>query len=667
MRCLGRTKQYKRCKNQCKFIFCSFHKRQWIALISFLSVLITLLWNTINIVSYFNIIQKKDEVQNLSFNPIFQPNDSVNFNVLITRFEGFTTNEDTYCIGRSIQERFGIIDASSVLQTPIKSAYADSILNPKSPAEARLLLKKHNVDLLIYGLVSNVKENCEGVNLYLRYSIDESLFANVKSAIKIDESNHGDKYSYVNPDQIVKGELKINHLSLKNWVGGLVDLKLDNPSKAFLELDSRINDTLLNPTEISTIYRSIGLTYNELKHFKRAIAAFDTAINLNPNDTISYNKKGVALKNLKYYKKAIKAYNKALEIDSTYAPAYSNRGNCYKYLGLNEKALTSFNKAISLDSTNSNFYINRGIQYSNIEKYSDAISDFNTAIKLNPKDPAAYVNRGLTYKRKGAKKAISDYNYALTLDSNYISAYNNRGIIYKNQKKYDLALKDYNKAIKLAQREHTHSFFNRGILHLILKNNNLAINDFDKSIELNPKDFDGYYYRGLAKFKLEKYESAVKDFSKSIFLNDSLAMSYYQRGKSYNGLKIYKKAIKDFDMVINLDSTNSNAYSQKAFAYRKSQNPEKALKDYGKSIELNPRFVNTFNTRGILYLKTGYTDSAIEDFQKVISIDNTFYYGYINLLFAYCIKFWYLLILLSILIISFFKRKRIIALISKRK
>ena len=59
-----------------------------------------------------------------------------------------------------------------------------------------------------------------------------------------------------------------------------------------------------------------------------------------------------------------------------------------------------------------------------------------------------------------------------------------RGILYYNQGKYNLAEKDYNKAIVLNSR-YTKAYINRGILFKKLGEYNLAEKDYTKAIELN--------------------------------------------------------------------------------------------------------------------------------------------------------------------------------------
>ena len=54
-----------------------------------------------------------------------------------------------------------------------------------------------------------------------------------------------------------------------------------------------------------------GFTLNALKRYEEALAAYEQAIRLNPNDANAYHGKGVALSGLKRYEEAGQAFTKA--------------------------------------------------------------------------------------------------------------------------------------------------------------------------------------------------------------------------------------------------------------------------------------------------------------------------------------------------------------------
>ncbi|MEW2921265.1 MULTISPECIES: tetratricopeptide repeat protein [Flavobacteriaceae] len=589
---------------------------------------------------------------------IFPSSDSLNFNVLITRFEDYVTQNDAECIGKSIQQSIGVIDANNESTIPIVSVYADSILSPNNQTLAKELQEEHNADLIIYGLARNI-EDCNSAEVCFRFNVNENFVSRENPEFNIPVTKHDAKYVITTPVQIESGNFEINEFSIRKWISLLAELKINKKKISFVDLERIMidSDTLSNE-ELANVYLNIGLTCKSLKQYDCSIEAYSKAINLFSDNSEYYNYRGIVYKNSQNFQLAIEDYTKAISLNPTYHKAYYNRGAAYDRSKNYQASIEDFSRAIELNPEDEDYFIYLGFVYDKMKEYHKAIKYYSIAISMNPIDTLAYGNRATTYRDLNQKKkAMEDIEMALSLDSTYSPSYNSRGIYYKNERKYQLALKDYNKAILLSNGEHTYAYFNRGFLHILLGNYSKAVNDFDKSTELNPEDYDGYFFRGIAKLELKNYESAIEDFNQSIELNDSINDNYYHRGRSFYKLKKYGEAIEDFDRAIQLNASNFRAYSSRASAYFKIQNQKKALSDFDKAIELNPDWANTYNSRGVLYLKTLNVNYAINDFKKAISLENNHFYSYVNLFFSYCLKYWYLVIAILAVLMVFVARK----------
>ncbi|NCQ72802.1 MAG: tetratricopeptide repeat protein [Microcystis aeruginosa W13-13] len=166
-----------------------------------------------------------------------------------------------------------------------------------------------------------------------------------------------------------------------------------------------------------------------------------------PNSTTAetYFKQGEDYRNNNQYDKAIAAYNKAIEVNPQFAEAYLYRGGVYYNLKEYDKAMADCNKPQLFQA-----YLYRGLVYHNLKEYDKAIKDYNKAIEINPQDAYAYNNRGIVYHNlKEYDKAMADYNKVLEINPQDADAYNNRGLVYHNLKEYDKAIKDYNKALEI--------------------------------------------------------------------------------------------------------------------------------------------------------------------------------------------------------------------------
>lgn len=117
--------------------------------------------------------------------------------------------------------------------------------------------------------------------------------------------------------------------------------------------------------------------------------------------------------------------------------------------------------------------------------------------------------------------AIRHYTRALQNNSLGFSAldlpvvYRNRGVSYRHLKQYDLAIADFDHAIRLDPR-YVHAYISRGVVYTILRRFDRAIADYDQAILLDPEFAIAYRNRGDVYDALGQYERASEDYDKAI-------------------------------------------------------------------------------------------------------------------------------------------------------
>lgn len=613
----------------------------------------------------------KNTQNHSKFTTIFPEDDKNNFNILIVRFEDYINDDTTNCIGSSIQDKIGVIDANEGEHIEIISKYADTISAPRSLREAKNIQEHHNADLIIYGTAKNLID-CHKADVCFRYNIREDLLSSKTPEFGIKRAIHDSKTLLTSPEQIEKDNFEISSLALNKWIIILAELKLNKKNISFNELEKILVDSdTISSERLSKIYLNISKTCTSLNQFECAILGYTKALDLYPKKWCYYNYRGIAYKNSKKYSEAISDYSKAIQLNPKYADAYYNKGRAYKLMGEYDSSILSFKKAIEIDSLDEDYFISLAHTYSKKKDFESAIFSLDKAISINPNDTLAYSYRGVVNRRMGNREsALHDFYLAISLDSTYFQAYNNRGILYKNEKMYDKALVDYNKAVKLDESGESYVYYNRGVLYSILNQNHLALADFNKYLSYEPNDLEGFFERGRVLSKLGRHKSAIKDYQKALELNtpnDDPSL-FYKKAISYKELNNYSLAIKNYDSVILLDSSRSKVFFQRGFAHNKSGNKNNALRDFNHAISLDSSLVNAYNTRGVLFLELGNLEHAITDFKSTIALDPYFFYAYVNLFYSYAIlKYWYLSIFLILLVIVLFYRRRLKRILRKFK
>ncbi|MCA2879595.1 MAG: tetratricopeptide repeat protein [Microcystis sp. M046S1] len=371
---------------------------------------------------------------------------------------------------------------------------------------------------------------------------------------------------------------------------------------------------------------------------EEAIKAFDEAIKQNDPDNVylAWYGKGLALGELGKAQPAIEALQQAINtlpkrenLKEFHSSILQKQSVVYRYLENYEQALTVINQAISLVPNNSNHYNEKWSVLSELKRYDEGLAAITQAIELAPR-AAWYVNRGiLYYNQKKYELASDDYNKAIELNPNLAMAYNNRGNIYYDQQKYELALADWNKAIELNPNL-AMAYNNRGNIYYDQQKYELALADYSKAIDINPNLAMAYYNRGNIYSDLQKYDLALSDYSKAIDINPNDAKAYYNRGLLYYDLQKYELALSDYDKAIDINPNLAQAYYNRGILYKNLQKYDLALSDYSKAIEINPNYAEAYYNRGGLYHNQQKYELALSDINKAIEINPNLANAYYN-------------------------------------
>jgi tetratricopeptide (TPR) repeat protein/S1-C subfamily serine protease len=301
----------------------------------------------------------------------------------------------------------------------------------------------------------------------------------------------------------------------------------------------------------SVLYMWRGDLLYKLKRYPEARDAYSRAITLKPHP-FAYNSRGFARSDLGDKQGAIADYNKAIELKPDDAEAYNNRGNARYHLGDKKGAIADYTKAIELKPDLAYAYSNRGNARYQLGDKQGAIADYNKAIELKLDDAKAYYNRGVARSALGDKQgAIADYNKAIELKPDYAEAYNNRGNARDDLGDKQGEIADYSKAIEL-KPDLAEAHYNRGVARSDLGDKQGAIADFSKAIELKPDYAEAYGNRGNARSDLGDKQGAIADYSKAIELKPDDAGAYGNRGVDRYALGDKQGAIEDIQKAAQL-------------------------------------------------------------------------------------------------------------------
>jgi Tfp pilus assembly protein PilF len=120
-------------------------------------------------------------------------------------------------------------------------------------------------------------------------------------------------------------------------------------------------------------------------------------------------------------------------------------------------------------------------------------------------------------------------------DSMRVKDYNDRGVDYSRQGEYELALKEFNKALAVDNGT-AETYNNRGITYAKLGRYELAIADFKKALEIKHESAEFNYNLGITYAKEGQFESALSKVNKAIEIKPSDSLAYTTRARMYMDL-----------------------------------------------------------------------------------------------------------------------------------
>ena len=144
------------------------------------------------------------------------------------------------------------------------------------------------------------------------------------------------------------------------------------------------------------------------------------------------------------------------------------------------------------------------------------------------------------------------------------------------------AAKGENKGDKLAE-----AFELRGAAYRNQGEFNLAIADYNQAIKLNPKFAQAYHNRGVAYDHKGDFDRAIQDFDQAIKLKPS-ALAHFNRGNAYLGKNQYDQAVDDYNQAIRLKPDFAAAFDNRCWARAVAGVLKQALADCNAALRLSP-------------------------------------------------------------------------------
>jgi len=228
------------------------------------------------------------------------------------------------------------------------------------------------------------------------------------------------------------------------------------------------------------------------------------------------------------------------------------------------------------------------------------------------------------------KDSIAFFSRATDLGN--AGACTKRGEMYFEQRDFQNALNDFNKAIDLSDNEYPPAFYDRGKVESSTRKDDsahiAAEQDFTQTIALDSTYIDAYIERANERIFTKNVAGAFADLDKAKQLDSSNSRIYFTLGSVYVNTSDFRNAVTGFSKAISLNNGDAEAYNDRAYALYRLQDYDSALHDCQRAIGLFPQFMNAYYNKGMIYLQLNKPDVAVKTFDTALALTNNFYFGY---------------------------------------
>ncbi|MBY0450986.1 MAG: tetratricopeptide repeat protein [Cyanobacteria bacterium] len=459
------------------------------------------------------------------------------------------------------------------------------------------------------------------------------------------EKNPGNQTALGQLESIWIRELKINtgntvaHANLasilqkkKNYAGALQEYQY---AEYYAQRDPKAT------LDVKKMIRlNLGTLYQETRRFDLALSAYNTVLQIAPQETRALLSKASLLKDQGATEDALKAYYQLLTVQPDLESAHQAIFAIIVNPALSPEAQVQGLKDYAQRfPSNALIQSKIGEQFHQRKLYDDAISAYQNALNIKPDMTSALANLGAAYQAKG------DYNQAaeafekaralepknplfakLAQDLNQVRLGQdlNQGLALQQAGKYAESIPFLEKAVDKAQFDKTTSPSSLAeilaALGVAYQNTNRlddALTQYNKATESDKSNASYVFYQATVYHQQQNWEKAKASYQKTIQLATSVETQELKK-QAQDALQGITQS--QSDILLN---QIAEAYNQKAYL--------KGLGAIDTLLKQSPGNATAYYYRGLILLDQNKAPLAINSFKEAVRYDKSLKDAYYSL------------------------------------
>ncbi|HEY9645310.1 MAG TPA: tetratricopeptide repeat protein, partial [Chroococcidiopsis sp.] len=258
------------------------------------------------------------------------------------------------------------------------------------------------------------------------------------------------------------------------------------------QCEARLQESTLTLEERVRLWGHHGHLLFEQGDHAAAIASYEQALALKPDDADATYQRALALDALGRYREALAGFDRAIALQPKAAQIWCDRGHAQIRGARQYKAaIASYDRAIALDPDLAEAWSGRGFALGLLGKFDAAVKSCQRAVDLEPDAARILSNMGAVLSlAKRNTEALGYFDRAIALEPEFNKTWNNRGIVFVSLHRYEEALTNFETSLTLPSPRHESwyplAWLNHGLVLQRMGRHREAIASFEKSQLLNP-------------------------------------------------------------------------------------------------------------------------------------------------------------------------------------
>jgi tetratricopeptide (TPR) repeat protein len=244
---------------------------------------------------------------------------------------------------------------------------------------------------------------------------------------------------------------------------------------------------------------------------------------------------------------------------------------------------------------------------------NERVQDKNIEIKLLPNFDISTIDKKLSEGENiGYFNLIIENLNALNNYDPYLTITNKPQLSQKTLDYYHNQILVFNEKIN-QNTNISDNYLYRGIFAALTGQFNKAIADFDKAIKLNERNLPAYLMRANTRSRMiEAIEQQKAAEQYTGFLNPPSGNS----GNNNSSNELYNDVFTDYSVVLYMNPEFIFGYYNRANIYCRSEKYHQAVEEYSKAIDIDPEFAEAYYNRGLVKVLLNDIDGGAKDLGK---------------------------------------------------